>query len=137
MKRIFHHYDKWEDYHNGMYDECKDGRQERVQKAVYILGTPEVCREAMEKVIAEWKIATEYNLSNAEINRKAWLGQAACSCYGNVHEDETREAWGLMTEQQRIKANAIAGEIIKKWCGKYDFEHSPQISIFNDWEGIF
>lgn len=137
MERIFHHFEKWEDYHNGMYDECRDGRQERVKKAVYILGTPEVCREAMEKVIAEWKIATEYNLSNAEINRKAWLGQAACSCYGNVHEDETREAWGLMTEQQRIKANAIAGEIIKRWCLKYDFENSPQISMFNDWGGMF
>lgn len=137
MQRIFYHYSLWEDYHAGMYDESKDGREQRVQKAAYILGTPEICREAMEKVVSEWKIATEYNLSNAEINRKAWLGQAACSCYAGIHEDETREAWGIMTEQQRIKANQIAAAIIKRWVRERDFEESPQMSLFNDWGNIF
>lgn len=137
MDRIFHHYDKWEDYHAGMYDESKQDRNNRVLFAIYILGNEDVCREAMQKVINEWKIATEYNLSNAEINRKAWLGQAACSCYGNVHEDETREAWGHLTDEQRKKANAIAGEIIKKWLSNYQHNHTPQISLFNDWGNMF
>ncbi len=137
MERIFHHYNLWEDYHAGMYDESKNGRQERVKKAAYILGTPEVCREAMEKVVAEWQRATEYNLSNAEINRKAWLGQAACSCYAGIHEDETREAWGIMTEAQRIEANRIAATIIKRWVAKREFDESPQLSLFNDWGNFF
>lgn len=137
MERIFHHFNKWEDYHAGMYDESKDGRADRVQKAAYILGTPNICREAMEKVVEEWEKATEYNLSNAEINRKAWLGQAACCCYAGIHEDETREAWGLMTEAQRIEANRIAAEIIKKWVSQREFEASPQMSMFNDWGNIF
>ena len=137
MERIFHHYNKWEDYHAGMYDESKDGRAERVRKAAEILGTPDTCRKAMEKVVAEWVKATEYNLSNAEINRKAWLGQAACCCWAGVHEDETREAWSLMTEAQRIEANAIAADIIKKWVGKREYEASPQISLFNDWGNMF
>lgn len=135
MKRIFHHYSKWEDYHAGMYDESKDGRKERVLRAAHILGTPNICREAMEMVVSKWVVSTEYNLSNAEINRKAWLGQAACSCYAGIHEDETREAWGLMTEQQRVQANKIAAEIIKRWIS--DNEDSPQISMFNDWGIIF
>lgn len=137
MQRVYHHYSLWEDYHAGMYDECKDGRSERVIKAAEILGTPDVCRKAMEKVVAEWKIATEYNLSNLEINRKAWLGQAACCCYAGIHEDETREAWGIMTEAQRIEANRIAAGIIKKWQRKREREENPQIDIFNDWGGIF
>lgn len=137
MQRIFHHYSLWEDYHAGMYDESKDGRAERVQKAAEILGTPAVCREAMEKVVAEWKISTEYNLSNLEINRKAWLGQAACSCYAGIHEDETREAWGIMTEAQRIEANRIAAAIIKKWQSKREREEDPQIDMFNDWRDMF
>ena len=136
MERIFHHYSLWEDFHAGMYDENKAGRNERVHKAAYILGTPEICRAAMEKVISEWKISTEYNLSNAEINRKAWLGQAACSCYAGVHEDETREAWGLMTEPQRIEANRIAAVIIKKWLKEKEHEEFPQIML-NDWGTIF
>lgn len=137
MQRIFYHYSLWEDYHAGMYDESRDGRAERVQEAARILGTPEICREAMEKVIAEWEKATEYNLSNAEINRKAWLGQAACCCYAGIHEDETREAWGIMTEAQRIEANRIAAEIIKRWVSTREREESPQLSMFNDWGDIF
>ena len=137
MERIFHHYNKWEDYHAGMYDECKEGRAERVIKAAEILGTPDICRKAMEKVVAEWKIATEYNFSNAEINRKAWLGQAACSCYAGIHEDETREAWGIMSEVQRIEANSIASDIIKKWLDEREQKENPQISMFNDWGNIF
>lgn len=137
MQRIFYHYSLWEDYLAGMYDEIKDGRTERVKRAAEILGTPSICREAMEKVINEWKIATEYNLSNAEINRKAWLGQAACCCYALIREDETREAWGFMSEAQRIEANKIAAQIIKKWLDEREKEENPQISIFNDWGNIF
>ena len=131
MQRIFYHFSLWEDYHNGMYDECKYGRQERVQKAVEILGTPKICRKAMQRVVDEWTIATEYNLSNAGINRKAWLGQACCSIYANVHEDETREAWGLLTNEQRKQANIIAYQIIKKWIDEYEKKHSNQISLFD------
>lgn len=137
MQRIFHHYSLWEDYHAGMYDESKDGRKERVQEAAKILGTPDICRKAMEKVINEWVKATEYNLSNLEINRKAWLGQAACSCYAGIHEDETREAWGIMTEAQRIEANRIAATIIKKWVGEREKAESPQLVMFDDWGNIF
>ena len=137
MQRIFYHYSLWEDYHAGMYDEAKDGRAERVKEAARILGTPDICREAMEKVINEWKKATEYNLSNAEINRKAWLGQAACCCYAGIHEDETREAWGIMTEEQRVEANRIAATIIKRWVGEREQEENPQLSMFNDWGNIF
>ena len=136
MERIFHHYQKREDYHAGMYDESRDGRAERVAGAAKILGTPDLCRTAMEKVIAEWTVATEYNLSNAGINRKAWLGQAACSCYAGIHEDETREAWGLMTNEQRVEANRIAAEIIKKWLSVAEAEMTQQ-TVFDDWGYMF
>lgn len=136
MERIFHHYNKWEDFHAGMYAESREGRKERVKQAAHILGTPSICKKAMEKVISEWQIATEYNLSNAEINRKAWLGQAACSCYAGIHEDETREAWGIMTEPQRIEANRIAASIIRKWLRDKEREEAPQM-MFNDWGNMF
>lgn len=137
MERIFHHYSLWEDFHAGMYDESKDGRSKRVKEAARILGTPTLCREAMEKVVSEWKIAAEYNLSNAGINRKAWLGQAACSCYAGIHEDETREAWGIMTPEQRTEANRIAAEIIRNWLKAAEAESTQQYSIFDDWGNIF
>ena len=127
MKRIFHQYKEMEDFQNGMYGENKDGRSERVKKACKILGDKETCRKAMETVVSRWKIATEYNLSNDKINKKAWLGQACCSIYANIHEDETREGWGLLTDNQREEANKIANEIIANWIRR----QQGQISLFD------
>ena len=122
---------------NGMYNECKDGRSERVLEAARILGTLPICEEAMKKVINEWPICTEYNLSNTGFNRKAWLGQAACSCYANIHEDETREAWGIMTEQQRIEANRMAQALINQWQRNHEQQTEIQLNFFDDWGCMF
>ena len=127
MKRIFHQYQEMEDFKNGMYRENKNDRNERVKRACEILGDKETCRKAMETVVSKWKNATEYNLSNDKINKKAWLGQACCSIYANVHEDETREGWGLLTDNQREQANKIANEIITNWVRR----HQGQISLFD------
>lgn len=127
ITRIWHHFEKWEDYHHGMYDEDREGRPGRVLRAAEILGDPTVCEKAMRRVVAEWPIASEYNLSNAESNRRAWLGQAACSIYGDVHEDETREAWGLLSNEQRVRANKIATVVIKEWL--YEHDETAQLQI--------
>lgn len=127
MKRIFHQYKEMEDFQNGMYGENKDGRSERVKKSCEILGDKETCRKAMETVVSRWKNATEYNLSNDKINKKAWLGQACCSIYANIHEDETREGWELLTDNQREEANKIANEIIANWIRR----QQGQISLFD------
>ena len=137
MERIFHHYDKWEDFHHGMYNEDKVDRKARVELAASILGHPGTCYQAMKMVVENWPIATEFNLSNAEINRRAWLGQAACSIYGGVHEDETREAWGLLTIEQRTRANAIATKVIRNWVRKHEAEKDQQINLFDDWGCMF
>lgn len=137
MKRIFHHYNKWEDFHHGMYDEDRESRNERVKLAASILGDPATCEKAMRMVVDTWPVATEFNLSNAGINRRAWLGQACCSIYGGVHEDETREAWGLLTVPQRTTANAIATAVIKEWLHTHDTEHGQQISMFDEWRAMF
>ena len=129
MDRIWHHYELWEDYHNGMYNESRDGRPERVQRAAEILGDPVVCERAMRQVVETWPKATEFNLSNAEINRRAWLGQACCSCYAGIHEDEVREAWGLLTNEQRVRANIIATVVIKEWLRAH--EKQAQMTLFD------
>lgn len=120
-----------------MYNEDKAGRPERVTLAAAILGTPGTCEKAMRMVVEKWPIASEFNLSNAEINRRAWMGQAACSIYAGIHEDETREAWGLLTVEQRTQANAIATRVIKEWLRDNDEDRRSQITLFDDWGGIF
>lgn len=115
LDRIYTPYTDWEDYKAGMYNEDKNGRDERVHNAVECLSVPAVCRSAMERVVKEWPTATDFNLSNKTQNRRAWLGQAACCIQYGCHEDETREAWGMMSEYNRESANRIAQSIIDEW----------------------
>lgn len=115
IKQIFHPYEKWEDYRNGMYNEDKVGRKERVLIAKLILTNPQLLEECMRRVVKEWKYATEHNLTNPSINHQAFLGQCACSIYGKVHEDETREAWNTLSNEERYVANYIADKVYESW----------------------
>ena len=127
MKRVFYHYTLWEDFKSGMYNPprkvgigTEETSEERIEKAVKCLSDEKLCRENMQKVVANWAIATEQVLTNLEQNRRAWLGWCACFMYGGCHDEETRAAWGLMTEQNRIRANKIADEVIKEWEREYE-----------------
>lgn len=132
MKQVWHHYTLWEDYKNGMYDEEKEGRNERVKQAVFLLTNKELLYQNMKKVTKEWKYATEQNLTNMSMNHQAFLGQAACNIWGGIKEDETREAWGLLTNKQRYEANKIADIVDYEWRREY-LKNKPnyQISIFD------
>lgn len=127
MKRIFHHYKDWEDFQAGMYNspstesiETGVTTEERIQKAVELLSDETLCLEYMRKVVAEWKIGAEQVLSNRGQNRKAWLGWCACFMYGGCKDDETRQAWKLLDNDTRKKANAIAQKVIEEWEEKYE-----------------
>lgn len=133
MKQIFYHYTLWEDYKNGMYDEIKDGRKDRVKQAVILLSDTAKLYEQMSRVTHEWKYATEQNLSNNSINHQAFLGQTACNIWRGIKEDETREAWGHLTCEQRYKANRVADQVYKEWYEQYEKEHGScyQLSLFD------
>lgn len=129
MKQRYYHYTAWEDFKHGMYDEEKENRPERVQKAVELLTDLESLYEQMTRVTIEWKYATEQNLTNANINHQAFLGQTACSIWAGVHEDETREAWGVLTCEQRYKANRVADRVFKEWQARFEKENETQYQL--------
>lgn len=132
MKQVFYPYTMWEDFKNGMYDEVKEGRSERIQFAIECLSNPAICYEQMKRVTSEWKIATEQNLTNPTTNHQAWLGQSACNIYKGVKEDETREAWGMLTREQRIEANKIADKVDREWVEEYSkTKPDYQLSLFD------
>lgn len=111
MKQKFYHYTMWEDFQNGMYNEEKEGRAERVQQAVSLLSDLPLLYVQMSRVTHEWRYATEQNLTNNGINHQAFLGQTACSIWKGIKEDETREAWGKLTCEQRYAANRVADKV--------------------------
>ena len=122
MKRKFYHYKKWEDYKCGMYDELAEGRDCRISLAQKLLGNPALCEKFMREVVERWTCAAEQVLTNAAINRRAWLGQAACCLYAGCKEDETRKAWWLLTDEEQRTANQIAEKVI----ADYEAIHSAE-----------
>ncbi len=129
MKQKYYHYTMWEDFQNRMYDEVKEGRQDRVKKAVYLLSNTSLLYEQMTRVTQEWKYATEQNLTNASINHQAFLGQTACNIWQGVKEDETREAWGILTCEQRYKANKVADRVFEEWKAQYERKYEPSYQM--------
>lgn len=133
MDQKFYHYTMWEDFQNGMYNEDKDGRNDRVNKAVYLLSHRDLLYEQMTRVTNEWKYATEQNLTNPNINHQAFLGQTACAIWGGIHEDETREAWGYLTSVQRYLANKVADRVKYEWMQRATKnEQNYQYTLFEE-----
>lgn len=119
MKHIYHHYELWEDFQSGMYNEIKEGREERIQKAIELLTDDELCYKWMKKVSVEWKYACEHTFTN-RFNHQAFLGQCACAMYADVRDNETKKAWWCLTEEQRHNANRIADKVYNEWRKEYE-----------------
>lgn len=110
MAQYFAHYHFWEDFKNGIFDSRV--QEKYIKKAMYILSTPTIFKETIQHMFKEWHISCKVNLTNNDINKRAWVGAAACSYGMDCTEKETRIAWNRLNDKQRIKANSIAEEQI-------------------------
>lgn len=89
--------------------------------------------EAMRKVIYTWKYSCENFLTDKNINRKAWLGHAACSLEHSLPENIVRMAWKQLTDDQREKANLQAEKYIKEWEKNYLCKlQTTQLDLFDE-----
>jgi hypothetical protein len=119
MKRIYHPYHLWEDWLNGMWRTISGGeRKDMLVRAIEFTGNADLYGEFMLKVTVHWPIACEHNLTDLNINQKAWIGHAACCMAIGCPEDITRQAWGSLIEEQQEQANKKAGEAIAYWNEK-------------------
>lgn len=117
--RIFHTYDKWECYHAGFYKSSKEGMTATECEEEYrkVISDEKQFRKALAGVIKNWKFSCEHYLSNAAMNRIAYLGQAAL-CYARGIPSVFRGGFNLLTPEQQDNANNIALEYLNKWLSK-------------------
>ena len=135
IKRVFHHFSKWEDHAHGMYD-LFSGTSDQLESlkslAVKLLSDEKELNRAMVYVAFEWRHSAEVNLSHTGRNRQAWLGQAACCHRHGVPEEITRAAWCTLNEETQRAANAVADEVIFAWENKRKTHFSEfQLSLFD------
>ena len=118
MKRIYHHYNDWEDAKNGLYNSHAKNPEEIIKNSVKLLSNEKELYQTMSRITKEWIISSEVNLSNSGCNRQAWLGQSACCLMFKAPEHITKQAWHELSEEQQIKANNVADRVISEWIVK-------------------
>ena len=124
FQRVWHPYTAWEEYRAGMWRRVHGKERARLlQEAIRFTGDATIYGSWMLKVIREWPVSCEHNLTDYDMNRRAWVGHAACCLAITCPEDITREAWGELTQEQQDRANARADEAIYAWERRYAAEN--------------
>lgn len=88
---------------------------EMLANAIAFTGNHELYGRWMLRVIEQWPIACEHNLTDDCLNQQAWIGHAACQMAIECPEYITRKAWGMLTQEQRDLANLKADWAIHEW----------------------
>lgn len=130
VKQCYFHYAEWEDYQNGMYSDCSVSEYEKAVKlSMDLLSNNSVFKSSIKKMFEKWVKSTKENLTNNDINKRAWVGQATCCFNHSSNEKATREAWGLLNEKTRDMANNVAEECINEWI-KTNGDKDEQQTLF-------
>lgn len=118
FNRIYHPVWDWEENNFNMWGAVSN-RNNYLKKAIEFTGDHKKYGRFMMRVANEWKISCENSLTDYSINRKAWIGHAACALALGCPEDITRQAWGELTDGQRLLANREAEAAIQHWERSY------------------
>lgn len=118
LKRIWLPIDTWEEIGFNMWGEVAS-RRLHLQRAVIFTGNHRLYGRYMQRVTVEWPNSCINALTDYNLNRKAWIGHAACALALRCPENITRQAWGLLTNEQRILANRKADRAIQSWEVRY------------------
>jgi len=118
FKRVYHNYRDWEEIPANMWGEVVDAK-EALDRAIDFTSDHKKYGQYMRRVIEEWPFSCENALTDPNLNKKAWIGHAACALAMNIPEDIVRKAWGFLTDEQRLLANKEAARAIQIWSLAY------------------
>lgn len=118
FQRIYHPWNEWEEVSHNMWGEVSD-KAAALQTAIEFTGNAKLYGSYMMRVVNEWPISCENALTDSLMNRRAWLGHAACALALKIPEDIIRQAWGFLTDEQKHLANAEAERAIQCWESRY------------------
>ena len=117
MNRIYHTWEKWECYPAGFYEahppEGMTVEQCEIAYRDFLADVPKFSA-AIGCVISEWKNSCEHYLTNENMNRIAWLGQASL-CRALKIPSRFRGGYNLLSDEQKIAADETALIYLNKW----------------------
>ena len=113
-EQVFHPYYDWEEVAHNMWGSVGD-RRSYLLSAISFTADHEKYGRFMMRVVREWPISTENALTDPYLNHRAWVGHAACALAFQCPEDIVRQAWGQLTDEQKLLANQEADRAIAAW----------------------
>jgi len=118
FKRVWHPYTEWEETKFNMWGNVAD-KKEWIDKAIEFTSDHSEYGKYMKRVVREWPISCENALTDENLNKKAWIGHAACALAMRCPEYIVRKAWGYLTNEQQLLANREATHAIAEWSIDY------------------
>lgn len=118
LVRVYRDYREWEEIKFNMWGKVKN-KELMLKKAIEFTGNHILYGQYMIKVANEWHVSCENALTDNLINKRAWIGHAACAMHLKCPEDITRLAWKYLTYEQQFLANIEADRAIEHWTLNY------------------
>jgi len=118
LKRVYHPWHDWEEIRFNMWGTVEN-RKMVLKSAIKFTSNHKLYGRFMMRIINEWPISCENALTDNLINRRAWIGHAACALAHNIPENIVRDAWGELTDEQQFLANKEASKAIQAWEYSY------------------
>ena len=120
MNRIYHPWNKWEDYKHGFYGGLEYPKDNTLELYASLLRDLTKFENALKIIVNEWRYSCEHNLSNEGMNRIAYLGQAACALIYNVPNSISMGGYNLLTTEEQQAADAMAQKYLNLWLEKHE-----------------
>lgn len=133
LKRIYHPWTHWECFKAGFF--APVGVQLPSQQNAYkaFLSDLNAFSEGMSRVFKEWPNSCEHNLTNASMNRVAWLGQAAVCIMLGISSN-ARGGYRLLTLEQQVAADALAEKYLNQWLEEHA-NRQAHLQVYSRVEG--
>jgi hypothetical protein len=128
IKRVWMPISSWEELHFNMWGEVSN-RSAYLFRAQIFTGNHRLYGRYMQKVTHEWPNSCANALTDYNLNRKAWIGHAACALALRCPEDITRQAWGYLSDEQRLLANRQADRAILSWEMRYKQSQGIRVNV--------
>ena len=123
MIRVYHHYERLEEFTAGMWKRPTGfERKGKIEAAADLMKCPDEFKLAMQQALELWPLSCEHNLTSLDSNRIAWLGHAGCCIATGSPEECTRVGWHTLTKEEQDAANEVAGEVLSMWDHKFGVE---------------
>lgn len=139
VKQAWVPWDAWECFEAGMYDsDYRVGHDFESFKKAYadFLADNERFRAAAIEMASAWPLSCKNFLTNKNINRIAWIGQAS-ACYELGLSSAFRGGFWLLTPGQQSEANRVATCVLRDWIIGYNETEDSRLREGMDRQMLF